>query len=175
MTDYIVRPATPADAEGILNHHKLIADEPNNGVSFNSSDEVIWTIEEEQDVIQRYTEQDDRLFLVAEAQEKIIGVSDCHVVGGRGYAGTFSLGVSVHKAWRGRGVGTAMIVAMIDWCKNLPQSHRLELWVFTNNPRAIALYERLGFQKDGVRRQSYKKGHEYLDLLLMSMLFENKD
>jgi putative acetyltransferase len=78
----------------------------------------------------------------------------------------------VNRDWRDQGVGRAMMQYMIDWCRYNLAVHRLELWVFPDNPRAIHLYEKMGFQHEGNRRSSFLKEGRMRDLLLMAMLFE---
>ena len=49
---------------------------------------------------------------------------------------------------------------------------RLELSVMTTNTRAIALYERLGFRFEGVRRHAYIINGMAIDDHLMAYVFE---
>lgn len=54
-------------------------------------------------------------------------------------------GLAVAPGWRGRGIGTALIHALKDEARhNGQQAVRLD--VASNNPRARALYARLGFR-----------------------------
>jgi RimJ/RimL family protein N-acetyltransferase len=59
------------------------------------------------------------------------------------------LGVGVGAAWRGRGIGTALLRAMEDWAESAG-IRRLQLTVVTANAPAVALYRRLGFAIEGV-------------------------
>ncbi len=171
MPDFTIREARPADAAAIIAHVKRVADEPNNGISMSSAAEFAFTVEEEVTMIREAAEADNRLMIVAEAGGELIGSANCFG-GQRGYAQTLSLGITVRREWRGQGVGRAMLQFMIDWCRANPAVHRLELWVFPDNPAAIHLYEKMGFQHEGNRRASYRKDGEFKDLLLMGMLFE---
>src|ERR1043165_2969971 len=52
--------------------------------------------------------------------------------------GTF--GIGVHEAWRGRGLGSALITALLDWASEHPTLERVDLGVFCNHKGARRLY-----------------------------------
>lgn len=86
----------------------------------------------------------------------------------RSHVGT--LGMAVHDAYAGRGAGTALMAAIVDLADNWLQLKRLELGVYTDNARAIALYERFGFEREGVNRAYAWRNGEYVDSLAMARL-----
>ncbi len=45
---------------------------------------------------------------------------------------------------------------------------RLEIEAFATNPRAIALYERLGFEREGVRREAALVDGRYVDIVCLA-------
>ena len=171
MADFIVREAVPDDAAQMIAHVRQVADEPDNGIAISSASEFTYTEAEERDIIQQAAGADDRLMIVAEAGGHIIGIANCKA-GSGGYQHAFSLGITVHRDWRDQGVGRAMMQYMMAWCRQNPLVHRLELWVFPDNPRAIHLYESMGFQHEGNRRSSFLKQGQFRDLLLMGMVFD---
>lgn len=65
---------------------------------------------------------------------------------------------SLHRAWLGMGIqnhlrgfgwGTKLMETAINWAKNEPILRFIDLNVMEENSRAIALYERFGFEKTG--------------------------
>jgi len=173
MSAYIIRQATPDDAEQVIAHVKRIADEPNNGIAMSSSAEFTMTVEEEREFLAKAAAADNELYLVAEAAGAIIGTAHCRPPSPRfGFRHTASLGISVHRDWRGRGVGTALMQGLIDFARENPRIKRLELSVFHNNPGAIHVYEKLGFQHEGVRRSAFYKEGQFLDMIFMAIVFE---
>ncbi len=78
--------------------------------------------------------------------------------------------VAVDPAWRGQGVGAAMLRHVLRLCFDEYELHRVSLLVFPFNLPAIRCYERLGFQREGVSRQACRFGAGYLDAIAMSLL-----
>lgn len=107
--------------------------------------------------------------LVAVIDGKAIGmISLAREENRRSHVGT--LGMAVHDAYAGRGAGTALMAAVVDLADNWLQLKRLELGVYTDNARAIALYERFGFEREGVYRAYAWRNGAYADSLAMARL-----
>lgn len=71
---------------------------------------------------------------------------------------------------RGKGIGQQMINEVLKIAFNELHLHRVSLGVFDFNSRAIACYEKAGFIKEGLHRDSSKNGDEYWSLWEMSIL-----
>jgi putative acetyltransferase len=80
------------------------------------------------------------------------------------------IGMAVHDAYVGRGAGTALMAAVIELADNWLQLKRLELGVYADNTRAIALYERFGFEREGLNRAYAWRAGAYADSLMMARL-----
>ena len=90
--------------------------------------------------------------LLAETDGRIVG--SIHVQAT--HHGYGEIGMAVLREWRGRGVGTALMVAAIDWARERGL-HKLSLSVFAHNEAAIALYRKFGFVEEGRRVQQYRR------------------
>ena len=77
------------------------------------------------------------------------------------------LGLMVAADQRGRGIGRALLSAAVDWAREIGVT-KLELHVFPWNEPAIRLYERFGFEREGVRRGHYLREGEEVDAILMA-------
>jgi ribosomal protein S18 acetylase RimI-like enzyme len=77
-------------------------------------------------------------------------------------------GLAVDPAFEGRGAGRALMEGLIDLARERG-GRRMTLRVFAPNERAQRLYERLGFELEGVLRGEFMVGkHEFVDDLLMA-------
>jgi GNAT superfamily N-acetyltransferase len=63
----------------------------------------------------------------------------------------------VHDRWRS-GVGRALVAAGVDELRRLGYSEAT-VWSFDDNARANALYERMGFSRDGGERSNEAWAH----------------
>jgi RimJ/RimL family protein N-acetyltransferase len=104
--------------------------------------------------------------LVALAVGEIVG--QLHVEQSR--LGFGEIGMIVAADWRGRGVGTALVAAAIDWAR-AHGLHKLTLSVFPHNDAAIALYRKFGFEEEGRREKQVRRANgELWDLIEMGLL-----
>ncbi|WP_342512419.1 GNAT family protein [Sporosarcina sp. FSL K6-1522] len=73
-------------------------------------------------------------------------------------------------ALTGKGYGTEAIQIVLQFVFEELQLNRLQLEVFSHNLRGIRAYEKVGFVKEGVLRESlYYNGH-YSDEIIMAIL-----
>ena len=101
----------------------------------------------------------------------VVGGAGLHPAGGsprRRHAMT--LGLHVHPEWQRQGVGTTLMRALCDYADNWLGLLRLELEVYADNHRAQALYERFGFEREGLHRCDTLRGGRYVDSLSMARL-----
>ncbi len=86
------------------------------------------------------------------------------------YFGFGEIGMLVARDWRGRGVGSALVAASIDWSRE-NGLHKLSLSVFPQNKAALALYRKFGFEVEGRRRRQIRRENgELWDLIDMGLL-----
>lgn len=106
------------------------------------------------------------LWLVAEEGGRVAGYIGSQTVCGE----TDMMNVAVHPDFRRRGIGEALVCALIEELKKAG-SHRLMLEVRASNAPAIALYEKLGFSRMGLRKNYYRNPKE--DAIIMGKEWEN--
>jgi L-phenylalanine/L-methionine N-acetyltransferase len=80
------------------------------------------------------------------------------------------LGMSVAVEFQGQGIGDALMTELLQYADNWAQCLRLELEVFSDNPRAIALYEKHGFVIEGTKRFDAMRDGQYVNSHIMGRL-----
>lgn len=159
------RKATKADAAGII---AVMENAEQAGTMLWSPGER----EMEEATFAQSIEQEDTArsgFFVAEDEEGIAGYIFIKGEQLERIRHRAHLVMGMHERVRGQGIGTEFLEYVIDWAKHSPL-RRLELTVLTINEQAIRLYEKCGFEKEGVKRDSLRINELYVDELTMSYL-----
>ena len=108
----------------------------------------------------------DGAWFVAEVEGEIVGSAS---IQGRGVA---NLGMQVAGPHRGRGIGSALLEASIEWARQAG-AHKVALEVWPHNEAAIALYEKFGFEREGYLRKHWRRrSGELWDSVVMGLLLE---
>jgi len=103
---------------------------------------------------------------IAEAQGAVIG----EIRVDPSWMGFGEIGMMVAAQWRGRGVGTALVAAAIEWARS-NGLHKLSLSVFPHNHAAIGLYRKFGFVEEGwLVRHVRRADGQLWDLIEMGLL-----
>ncbi len=165
--DVVIRSADVMDARQILELSKMVVAE--DIYQLLTLDELDLTVTSEENWIISHRDHPSRLIIVAEINDEVVGLLDfCN--GNRNRTShTGEFGMSMAKAYRGLGIGTEMIKALIEWAQNSETIEKINLTVHSNNEPARNLYEKMGFKIEGVKEKEikYQDGH-YVDAVLMS-------
>lgn len=79
------------------------------------------------------------------------------------------LSVYVDRAWRGRGVGRALLGALIERARAIGY-HKMVLAAFPDNAAGMALYTNMGFTRVGVYREQGRLDGRWVDVVVMERL-----
>ena len=100
---------------------------------------------------------------IADESGRIIGELGIEVAG----YGVADFGMMVAADARGRGVGSALLHAAIEWARG-HGAHKVALQVWPHNEGAIALYRKFGFEEEGRLRRHYpRQNGELWDAIVM--------
>ena len=70
--------------------------------------------------------------------------------------GVAEVGMWVAHGWRGRGVGSALLTAAVEWAR-AAGAHKVALQHWPTNQAAVGLYEKFGFVEEGRLRRHYRR------------------
>ncbi|MFN8374195.1 MAG: GNAT family protein [Anaerolineae bacterium] len=80
------------------------------------------------------------------------------------------LGIGIGPEFQGQGYGGEALQLVLAFAFRELNLHRIQLTVFAYNERATALYEKLGFVREGVFREALNRDGQRFDMLLYGML-----
>jgi RimJ/RimL family protein N-acetyltransferase len=101
--------------------------------------------------------------------ERVVGWCDIVRVPMEGFTHTGRLGMGLLAPYRARGIGRRLAEAAIAAAWEAGMT-RIELEVLASNPKAIRLYEKLGFVHEGVKRRARHLDGAWDDNVLMALL-----
>lgn len=100
---------------------------------------------------------------------RLIGTCAFSQLDGDNGSALFHITIGEADTW-GKGYGTEATKLMMDHAFGTLGLHRVGLFVFEFNERAIRAYQRVGFVQEGRARQSIRRDGRWWDELAMSML-----
>jgi RimJ/RimL family protein N-acetyltransferase len=160
-----VRPAESGDAAQLVALASAIGAEPEGWLLADSRWRSVGDERRYIRALQRYA---DAALLVAESGEELVGrlsiTRDPHPAS----AHVADLGLMVAASHRRRGIGSKLMQGAEQWARSAAVT-KLELHVFPHNAAAIALYEKLGYEREGFRKRHYKRPDaRFVDAILMA-------
>jgi phosphinothricin acetyltransferase len=163
MGDVSIRPAGPDDAAAICTIY-------NQGI-----EDRVATLETE-----LRTPEERRQWMTARPARHpvVVAVTGGEVVGWGSlnsfnarpaYDHVVDLSVYVERAWRGRGVGRALLTHLRPLARTLGY-HKMVLATFPYNQAGVALYRKMGFSPVGVYHEQGRLDGRWVDVLIMERL-----
>jgi L-phenylalanine/L-methionine N-acetyltransferase len=165
--DFIIRPIEIGDGKGINALRRMpgvfenILGIPSEGVKRNEDFIVSMDSNHHQFVAVTKTQN---------GEDIIIGSAGLVVNANHRTRHSGSIGIMVHKDYQNIGIGTALMEAVIDIADNWLMLVRVELTVFEDNERAIHLYGKFGFEKEGLKRLAAIRKGKYENEYLMARI-----
>lgn len=113
----------------------------------------------------------DNLLLIATEEDDIIGFLSAQRGIPRKIKHTAYIVVGIREKFRGKGIGKKLFLELDLWAKENNIS-RLELTVMCPNSIAKQLYEKNGFEVEGIKRNSIFMNGKYIDEYYMSKIYK---
>ncbi len=125
----------------------------------------------EQEKIEQYIKAKDAIVLTIVEKDinKPVGQTAFFRVDYISRAAIFYLAILDPAHWS-QGLGTEATQLMVDYAFNTLNLNRIQLHVCAENTPAIKIYQRVGFQKEGVLRQAMFRNGAYHDFWVMGIL-----
>lgn len=166
MTTPVIRLPSLDDAEALHTYLGVLNEDEHPGLLRRTA---LPSIEEERAFIARYIDGGGHLLMLVDG-DRILGLGEITIGKAPYRSHAASLGISLVSEARGRGFGTAMISELHDWARAHPDLDRLQLEVFSTNPGALKLYERLGYVREGCRHGAINRDGELIDMIQMLLI-----
>jgi L-phenylalanine/L-methionine N-acetyltransferase len=157
--DIVIRAARPIDCEGIA----ALGNMP--GYRWGTLRVPYQTPEAARKWLE--TMAPGNISLVVEKDGRIIGNGGFERLQGRRSHVAY-LGMGLHDNFHGRGIGTRLLRELIEIADDWLNLRRIELTVYVDNARAIALHERHGFEIEGTHRDYAFRGGAFVDAYAMA-------
>ena len=157
----IIRKATNADLASLLFLYKAVS-KLDDGIA-RTADEI------DADYISNIFNQADKngFIFVAENPKnpaQIIGCISCSKIGPQCFNDTLSnLTILVDPNFHGQGIGRKIFLKLLETAKK-NNIARIELTVRQSNPKAIKLYQSLGFEIEGLMRKRILNSRNELEV-----------
>lgn len=163
----IIREIQEGDAESFLSLCKQLDEE--NKFMMLEPGERRTTIEEQKKRIRDVLSKTNQTIFVAEVDGMLIGYLTA--MGGNFARNKHSvyIVIGILEQFTGRGLGTGLFETLECWTRER-KLHRLELTVMVHNQRGVGLYQKMGFEIEGIKRDSLLVDGSYVDEYYMAKL-----
>lgn len=138
----LLRSPVVADASALLDYLRITAEETDFLLRY--PEECSMTLAQEEIYLERSLQNPNAVMILCQVDGKIAGNCNLARNAKKKTQHRASIGIALTKEFWGLGIGTAMFAEMIRIAKDWG-IEQLELEVFADNHRAMALYEKMGF------------------------------
>lgn len=150
----ILRSVETRDAEAMLEYLRMVSSE--TLFLLRNEDEVTYTIESEERLLENKRNHPREIMMVAEVDGTIAG--NCGIVSHGDLRRVYhrcGFAIALKKAYWNLGIGSAMMEYAFSLAKEMGYE-QMELEVVDGNTRAKNLYERFGFKETGKNLRALK-------------------
>ena len=162
-----IRPARPEDAARLLVYVEQVAGE--SEFLTMGPGEFELTEAQESAYLEAVSQSPNGVYVLVLLGDEIVATGNISARDRRRIRHCGELGMSVRKAFWGRGIGALLLDHLVAWARENPVLRKLDLRVRSYNANAIALYRKRGFSEEGLlRRQLRVKGIDH-DVLALGL------
>lgn len=164
----IIREIAEDDSIRFLNMNKQLDQETT--FMLLEPQERTTTIEQQKNIISGFINTQNSNIFVAEINNELVG--HLTVIGGNAnrIRHRAHIVIGILNNFIGQGIGRKLFEQLEQWRPTTSLS-RLELTVMVHNERALALYKRMGFEIEGIKKRSIKIDDQYVDEYYMGKTY----
>lgn len=167
---YVIRSAKEDDAQ-CLSELRLVIDGETENLDREKGEAYIDQVGFKQ-LIKEDTAREHNLFLVCEANGRIVGFSRCEGNQLKRMSHKVEFGVCVLKDFWRYGIGTNFLKETIKWAET-NKMKKITLSVLETNQKAIMLYKKYGFEVEGVLKKDKRLSDgNYYSTVMMGRITE---
>ena len=175
MTDFhlkngqavVITEATTASAQRMIDFYNVVGGET-DFLSFGGN-EFQKSVEEYEAFIATTQQEQNSIILLATLQDEIIGIASITSSQKDRTKHVGTLGIVISERLTGQGLGRALMEQLIEWAASNGVTNKVSLVTREDNVLAIELYEKLGFEREGlIKKDSFIHG-VYFNTLVMGL------
>lgn len=166
MELYIYK-AEKNDGKAIIEYLNIVGGESDNLLF--GQDDFGMTVEAEENYIEFMNLSKNSALYIGKIAGEIACVGNINAPKRARIAHQCDFAISVKKKFWGIGVGTSLMMEMINFAKETNKIEIIHLGVKADNIPAIKLYEKMGFETIGVYKNFFKINGNYSDEILMNL------
>ncbi|MFW9819257.1 MAG: GNAT family N-acetyltransferase [Candidatus Thorarchaeota archaeon] len=106
-----------------------------------------------------------------DGSEKLIGNCGIHNIDWKNRVAEVGIVIG-EKEFQNKGLGTEAMQLLLEYAFNTVNLHRIELYTYAFNQRALKSYSKVGFVEEGRKRQFMWSKGKYYDAIIMGILAE---
>lgn len=161
----VISEATLAYAKQMIEFYNAVGGET-DFLSFGGN-EFQRNVEEYEAFIASTQLEQNSMILLATLQDEIIGIASITSSQKDRTKHVGTLGIVISERFTGQGLGRALMEQLIEWAASNGVTNKVSLVTREDNVLAIELYEKLGFEREGlIRKDSFIHGVYYNTLVM---------
>ena len=163
----VIREAQPSDAQELIDFVNAVGGE--SDFLTRGANEFDLTEQEEAEFLAKCQATANHIYLVVVVEERIVGTLNFAAGKRRRVSHSGEFGMSVSKAYWGQGVGSRLLDGLLEWAQKTNSIKKINLRVRADNDRAVKLYERKGFVREGTLTNEMCVDGQYFDLYALGL------
>jgi RimJ/RimL family protein N-acetyltransferase len=168
--ELIIRKARKDDAENAIDFLNHVGSE--SDYLTLDGDKLSITVETEEKIIEDMNSKDNSIMIIGMIDKEIVSMVTFRGGERARIRHIGELGISVRKPYWGLGIGKLMLDFLINWAKETKVIRKINLRVRSDNEKAIKLYEKYGFEREGILKRDFCIDGEFYDSIHMGLLID---